>query len=59
MQMPGRYTFADNGAAPNARDLPTACVLCSHNCGLRVDVTDGRIAEVRADDNSPITHGYS
>jgi anaerobic selenocysteine-containing dehydrogenase len=41
-----------------ARDLPTVCVLCSHNCGLRVDVEDGRIAAVRADDANPITHGY-
>jgi anaerobic selenocysteine-containing dehydrogenase len=41
-----------------ARDLPTVCVLCSHNCGLRVDVEDGRIAAVRADDTHPVTHGY-
>jgi anaerobic selenocysteine-containing dehydrogenase len=33
-------------------------VLCSHNCGLRVDVADGKIAEIRADESSPITHGY-
>jgi anaerobic selenocysteine-containing dehydrogenase len=42
----------------HASDLPTVCVLCSHNCGLRVDVEDGRIAAVRADDANPITHGY-
>jgi anaerobic selenocysteine-containing dehydrogenase len=42
----------------SARDLPTVCVLCSHNCGLRVDVEDGRIAAVRADDDHPVTHGY-
>jgi anaerobic selenocysteine-containing dehydrogenase len=41
-----------------AQDLPTVCVLCSHNCGLRVDVEDGRIAAVRADDRNPITRGY-
>jgi anaerobic selenocysteine-containing dehydrogenase len=46
-------------AQPNAQNLPTACVLCSHNCGLRVDVVDGRIDAVRADDTSPITKGYS
>ena len=33
----------------NGTNLPTVCVLCSHNCGLRVDVVDGRIVEVRAD----------
>ncbi len=42
-----------------AEDLPTVCVLCSHNCGLRVDVADGRIESIRADDRNPITHGYS
>jgi anaerobic selenocysteine-containing dehydrogenase len=44
--------------ALDATDLPTVCVLCSHNCGLRVDVADGRIAAIRADAGSPITHGY-
>lgn len=42
----------------DATDLSTVCVLCSHNCGLRVDVEDGRITAVRADERSPITHGY-
>jgi anaerobic selenocysteine-containing dehydrogenase len=42
----------------DATDLPTVCVLCSHNCGLLVDVKDGRISDVRADDASPITQGY-
>lgn len=45
--------------AADAKDLPTACVLCSHNCGLRVDVEDGRIAAVRADPKNPFTRGYS
>ena len=39
-------------------NLPTVCVLCSHNCGLRVDVRDGRIVAVRGDETNPITHGY-
>lgn len=39
-------------------DLATVCVLCSHTCGLRVDVEDGRISAVRADDANPITQGY-
>ncbi len=42
----------------DAKDLPTVCVLCSHNCGMRVDVEDGRITEVRADEHNAITHGY-
>ena len=44
--------------ADTAQNLPTVCVLCSHNCGLRVDVEDGRIAGVRADESNPITQGY-
>jgi anaerobic selenocysteine-containing dehydrogenase len=42
----------------DAENLATVCVLCSHNCGLRVDVADGKITEIRADESSPITHGY-
>ncbi len=42
----------------SGRDLPTVCVLCSHNCGIRVDVEDGRITKVVADDRNPITRGY-
>ncbi len=42
----------------DATDLATVCVLCSHNCGLRVDVAGGRITGVRADESSPITKGY-
>jgi anaerobic selenocysteine-containing dehydrogenase len=39
-------------------NLATVCVLCSHNCGLRVDVEDGRIVAVRGDETNPITKGY-
>lgn len=41
------------------QNLPTACVLCSHNCGLLVDVDDNRVVAVRADPKNPISHGYS
>ncbi len=41
----------------DARDLATVCVLCSHNCGVRVDVSDGRITAVRPDETS-LTEGY-
>jgi anaerobic selenocysteine-containing dehydrogenase len=44
--------------ALDALDLPTVCVLCSHNCGIRVDVADGRITAIRADERNPITAGY-
>jgi len=42
----------------DADDLATICVLCSHNCGIRVDVRGGRITAIRADDANPITTGY-
>src|SRR5438067_1547811 len=42
----------------DASDLATICVLCSHNCGVRVDVAGGRITAVRADETNPITTGY-
>ncbi len=42
----------------NGEDLATICVLCSHNCGLRVDVEGGRITKIRADESNPITSGY-
>jgi len=42
----------------DAKDLPTVCVLCSHNCGMRVDVEDGRIVAARADEHNAVTHGY-
>ncbi len=48
----------DAAETRDGTDKPTVCVLCSHNCGLRVDVEDGRIAAVRGDEANPITHGY-
>ncbi len=53
------YDFRDNGAARDADNLATACVLCSHNCGLRVDVREGALTAVRADPDNPFTEGYS
>lgn len=45
--------------AANAKNLATACSICAHNCGLRVDIEDNRIVAVRADDTHPTTKGYS
>lgn len=41
----------------------TACILCSRNCGLRVEVEPtpdgrGRIGSVRGDDAHPVSRGY-
>lgn len=41
----------------SAKDLATVCVLCSHNCGIRVDIEDNRIAAVRPDQTS-LSAGY-
>lgn len=44
---------------PNADDVATLCVLCSHNCGLRVDVKDNTIVAIRGDETNPNTAGYT
>ena len=36
----------------------TACILCSRNCGLDVDVRDGHLAKIRGDDAHPGSQGY-
>ncbi len=36
----------------------TACILCSRNCGLTVDVEEGKFTRIRGDDDHPLTHGY-
>ena len=33
--------------------------LCSHNCGILIDVKEGKIDNVKADDENIITKGYS
>lgn len=45
--------------AANAQNLATACALCSHNCGIRVDVKHNKIVAVRADESHPATLGYT
>ncbi len=34
------------------------CTLCEANCGLALDVEDGRITAVRGDDDDPFSQGY-
>ncbi len=43
---------------PQATDLSTVCVLCSHNCGVKLDVVDNTIIKVKADHSNPTTQGY-
>jgi anaerobic selenocysteine-containing dehydrogenase len=37
----------------------TACLLCSTNCGLEVQVKDNRITKVRGDRRNPFSQGYT
>lgn len=43
---------------PSRSDHSTICILCSHNCGIKVSVANNEIVEVRGDETSPTTHGY-
>lgn len=36
----------------------TACILCSRNCGLTVEIENGKFIRIRGDDNHPLTKGY-
>lgn len=47
------------GSASSARAWhPTACVLCSRNCGVEVQLDGDRLARVRGDERHPISAGY-
>lgn len=37
---------------------PTACILCSRNCGLLVQIEDGHLVKIRGDRNHPMSAGY-
>jgi anaerobic selenocysteine-containing dehydrogenase len=36
----------------------TACPLCSRNCGLEVEIQDGKFSKIKGDDKHPISQGY-
>jgi anaerobic selenocysteine-containing dehydrogenase len=36
----------------------TACILCSRNCGLLVDIENGRFTRIQGNDDHPISKGY-
>lgn len=38
---------------------PTACILCECNCGIVVQVEDGRLARIRGDKENPASQGYT
>jgi anaerobic selenocysteine-containing dehydrogenase len=37
---------------------PTACLICSLNCGIEVQIEGPHITRVRADKNHPVSQGY-
>ncbi len=37
----------------------TACILCSLNCGIEVDVEAGRLTRIRGDKAHPMSQGYT
>ncbi len=45
-------------SAPAETWQPTACILCSRNCGVEVAVEDGHLKRIRGDKASPLSRGY-
>ena len=36
----------------------TACILCSRNCGLAVEIEDGKFTRIKGDEAHPLSKGY-
>ena len=36
----------------------TACILCSRNCGLTVEIENGKFVKIHGDEQHPISQGY-
>ena len=36
----------------------TACILCSRNCGLTVEIDGGRFVKIKGDEQHPVSKGY-
>lgn len=49
---------APDSKAQTANWLKTACILCSENCGIEVQVENGHITKVRGDKAHPASRGY-
>jgi anaerobic selenocysteine-containing dehydrogenase len=50
-------TAVIEGAEPTWQ--PTACILCSLNCGIEVKVEDRRLIAIRGDRENPRSYGYA
>jgi len=44
--------------ALHAKWHSSACILCSINCGIEVQVDDGHLTKIRGDDRHPLSRGY-
>ena len=53
-----RTSTTSHAAHEGAEWLPTACILCSRNCGLEVQLDGGRLAKIRGDQQHPLSAGY-
>lgn len=47
-----------SSAATTTNWQPTACILCSRNCGIEVEVHGRTLKKIRGDKNHPISTGY-
>ncbi|WP_369984222.1 molybdopterin-dependent oxidoreductase [Thalassolituus sp.] len=47
-----------NISVTETREDTTACILCSRNCGLSVEVDDTGFKKIRGDEQHPMTEGY-
>ncbi len=43
---------------PRSTVEQTACILCLRNCGLRVEIANGKVVSVRGDEAHPVSRGY-
>jgi len=48
----------ESPAAQAIRSEITACILCSRNCGLRVDIDGNKFTRIRGDEDHPVSKGY-
>lgn len=47
-----------NLSAATTTYQPTACILCSRNCGIEVEVQGRELTKIRGDKKHPISEGY-
>jgi anaerobic selenocysteine-containing dehydrogenase len=47
-----------SAAETNDKWLPTACILCSRNCGIEVEVSGREMTKIRGDRAHPVSTGY-